>query len=137
VARLRFVGLRGCGVLGVLVGLASAGCAARQVPPGPDPEYQRPELVPWEGAQTAEDPLSNIEDEGEWVGRCGGRGQSSPKPPAADPKPEPKPNPAPSAEPNPAPSAEPNPAPSAEPNPAPSAEPNPAPSSAPKTPQTP
>lgn len=126
--RMRFEAqVRRYWALCALVVHMSAGCAARQVPPGPDPEYQRPELVPWEGGETAEDPLTNIEDEGEWVDDGADNGGASPTPA--------QPSPAPSPEPTPQPNPEPSPAPGAEPSP-PSSAPNPPPSPAPKTPQS-
>lgn len=41
-------------------------CGAPQVPPGPEPEYQRPTVMPWD-AGVPEDPFAAIEAEGEWV----------------------------------------------------------------------
>jgi DNA polymerase-3 subunit gamma/tau len=122
--RLRFdAGLRARRALvlrAVLLVPLIAACAAQQVPPGPDPEYQRPEVVPWEGA-IPEDPLANIEDEGEWV-------DDGPEKGAAPPSPAPQPHPAPPPEASPEPSTPPSPAPSSAPAPAPTPIPNPQPS---------
>lgn len=140
--RLKVVaGLRAKGalvVLGVLLVPVSVACAARQVPPGPDPEYQRPEVVPWEGA-TPEDPLANIEDEGEWVDDAPNQG-AAPASPDSQPNPAPNPGtpPAPTPETGPAePSPAPNPAPSPGANSGAAPDATPQPSPAPKTPQNP
>jgi len=120
-------------VLGAVVALVNVACSAPQVPPGPDPEYQPPEVVPWEGG-AAEDPLKNIEDEGEWVDD--GPGGTSPSPaPSAEPSSNPEPGPPPNPEPGSAPSAEPTPAPKSPPSPEPS--PDSSPSPGPKPPPNP
>src|SRR6186713_564314 len=117
--RVRFdARIRGHWALCALVVQMSAGCAARQVPPGPDPEYQRPQLVPWEGGDTAEDPLTHIEDEGEWVDDGADKGGVPPSPPQPSPAPGPEPTPPSDPEPSPAPGSEPSP-PSSTPAPAP------------------
>ena len=82
----------------VLAALCLAGaCGAAQVPPGPEPEYQRPEVIPWDASVAQADPLAAIEDGGEWVTDAPGEGgaPSTPAPeplhsPPAPPKPAPR-----------------------------------------------
>lgn len=77
---------------GALFGALACACgAAVRVPPGPEPEYQRPEVIPWEGSVAQADPLAAIEADGEWVddatGEGGAPGMPSPEPlPANTPK---------------------------------------------------
>ncbi len=47
-------------------GLLLFACRAQPGPQGPAPEYERPEVIPWD-AGTPEDPLSAAESQGEWV----------------------------------------------------------------------
>jgi len=80
------------GAWGALFAAAAGACGAVQVPPGPEPEYQRPELPPWEGGVAQADPLADIEAEGEWVddgpGEGGAPTMPSPEPlPARTPQP--------------------------------------------------
>lgn len=83
--------LRSRGVLAALVGSAVGACAAVQVPPGPEPEYQRPEVMPWEGGVATADPLGGIEADGEWVddgaGEGGAPGAPAPEPLRSPPSP--------------------------------------------------
>ncbi|HEU5072556.1 MAG TPA: hypothetical protein VFU02_00245 [Polyangiaceae bacterium] len=77
----------------LLVGGVAGACGAAQVPPGPDPEYQRPEVIPWEGGVAQADPLAGIEAGGEWVDEGPGQGGApgTPEPlPAAPPAPSSK-----------------------------------------------
>ena len=71
-----------------LLGLTAWACGAPQVPPGPEPEYQRPTVAPWE-AGVPVDPLSAIEDDGEWVDDAPPRdeapGTASEEPPDSGP----------------------------------------------------
>jgi len=76
--------LRSRGALGALVGGALGACGAVQVPPGPEPEYQRPEVIPWEGGVAAADPLAGIEAGGDWVDDGPGPG-GAPGTPAPEP----------------------------------------------------
>lgn len=41
-------------------------CGAPQIPPGPEPEYERPQVMPWDAGPVV-DPFAQIEAEGEWV----------------------------------------------------------------------
>lgn len=75
------VGARGA----LFAGVAGA-CGAVQVPPGPEPEYQRPEVIPWEGGVAQADPLAGIEAGGEWVNEGPGEG-GAPGTPPPDPLP--------------------------------------------------
>lgn len=76
--------LRSRGAMAVLVGSGLGACGAVQVPPGPEPEYQRPEVIPWEGGVASADPLAGIEADGEWVddglGPGGAPGTPAPEP---------------------------------------------------------
>ncbi len=67
----------------VVGGALGWACGRPQIPPGPPPEYERPQVEPWD-AGPVEDPLANIEAEGEWVGETGGGGAplQAPDPPA-------------------------------------------------------
>jgi hypothetical protein len=74
------------------LGLAWA-CGAPQIPPGPAPEYERPQVQPWEAGSNA-DPFAQIEAEGEWaddepVGASGGGAPPAAVPPAPSAKPAP------------------------------------------------
>jgi len=64
---LSFRGWRRSWSSALLVGGALGACAAVQVPPGPEPEYQRPEVMPWKAGVAAADPLAGIEADGEWA----------------------------------------------------------------------
>jgi len=68
----------------VLAGTAVGACGAIQVPPGPEPEYQRPEVAPWKAGVASADPLAGIEADGEWVDDGSGEG-GAPGSPAPDP----------------------------------------------------
>lgn len=52
--------------LALMVALASwlSGCSGPQRPSGPPPEYERPQIEPWDTGAPV-DPLENVE--GEWV----------------------------------------------------------------------
>ena len=67
---------------GALFGAVAGACGAAQVPPGPEPEYQRPEVIPWEGGVAQADPLAAIEAGGEWVDEGPGEGGAPGVPPA-------------------------------------------------------
>jgi hypothetical protein len=50
-------------VLSLVLVLTAVGCSGgRTRPPGPGPEYERPEVEPWDSGTSA-DPLDNVEGE--------------------------------------------------------------------------
>ncbi|HEY6724278.1 MAG TPA: hypothetical protein VI197_09605 [Polyangiaceae bacterium] len=79
-------------VWGALSAGVAGACGAVQVPPGPEPEYQRPEVAPWEGGVASADPLAGIEAGGEWVSDGPGEG-GAPGTPPPDPLPAQVPKP--------------------------------------------
>ena len=48
------------------VGLPVAACGPPKVPAGPEPEYERPLLAPWDAAPP-QDPFALVEADADWV----------------------------------------------------------------------
>jgi hypothetical protein len=53
-------------LLGLVLLGSYAGCGRPKLPEGPPPDYERPQLEPWDAAPTV-DPFEAAEGEGGWV----------------------------------------------------------------------